>query len=69
MGWKVNEWTGRAPRELAPMTDQEIEEAIKYLRDNNYPKPDDCPREDCPSYRPACGPGICHVAVVLCGDF
>ena len=67
MGWKVSEWTGRS-KITKPMTAEEIDNAIKYLKDNNYPKPEDCPA-DCPGLRPACKLGICFVAVRLCGDF
>ena len=66
-GWRVDEWTGISEGE--PMTEEEIEESIEYLRKNNYPKPEDCPKEQCPGYRPACKMGICYVAVRLCGDF
>jgi hypothetical protein len=51
------------------MTNEEIANAIKFLRDNGYPKPKDCFGEHCPGYRPACKLGICYVAVRLCGDF
>ena len=56
MSWKVYEWTGTAKE-------------IKYLRDNNYPKPEDCLDKQCPGCRPACQLGICFVAINLCGDF
>jgi hypothetical protein len=74
MGWKVYEWTGWAYKDkeqskLPPMTTEETAKAVEYLRENNYPHPEDCPGEACPGYRCACGVGICHVAVRLCGDF
>lgn len=69
-GWKVYEWTGLAEsKNPIPMTKEETESAVKYLRENNYPKPDDCPKTECPGYRPACELGICYVAIRLCGDF
>ena len=73
MGWRIDVWTGRSDI-TEPMTEKEIENAIKYLRENNYPKPDDCPLDSedvkgCPGLRPACKLGICYVAVRLCGDF
>lgn len=66
--WKIKEWTGWSDN-LVPMTKEEIQEAIKYLREKHYPKPVDCPGEKCPGFRPACHLGVCYVAVRLCGDF
>lgn len=66
--WKLNEWTGISDIPF-PMTNKEIKEAIKFLRDKNYPVPKDCLGDHCPGKRPACKIGICHVAVRLCGDF
>ena len=48
---------------------KEQETLITQLRENNYPIPQDCQKEKCQSYRPACQLGICKLAVVLCGDF
>ena len=67
-GWKVYEWTGLS-KNVEPMSIEEIQEAVAYLRKNNYPKPLDCPGKDCPGLGPACGLGICYVAIRLCGDF
>ena len=67
--WKISEWTGISPNPL-PMTKEEVASAIKYLRGNKYPKPEDCQNDHrCVGFRPACSLGICHVAVRLCGDF
>jgi hypothetical protein len=76
MGWKLREWNDFFARQhltkLPPMTEEEIQEAINYLREHNYPKPDDCPlgtEYQCPQERPACHLGICKIAVMMCGDF
>lgn len=55
--------------QLPPMSNQEITEAIDYLRKNNYPKPEDCPSQHCRDFRPACNMGVCRIAVGMCGDF
>jgi hypothetical protein len=70
MSWQLKEWNelftaGYDP----PMSQEEINNAIRYLRANNYPKPEDCPGQECPDYRPACLLGICHIVVRMCGDF
>lgn len=70
--WKLKEWNSYysdCEVEAPPMTKEEIADAIKYLRDNFYPIPEDCPRQECPKHRPACSLGICHIAVGMCGDF
>ena len=67
MSWKLFEWTGL--NTTGVMSSHEIDEAIKYLRANQYPKPEDCTYDTCPGYRPACKLNICHVAIRLCGDF
>ncbi len=80
--WRLDEWSGesdrrRGAKSLAPlpaMTKEEVAEAIKYLREKNYPVPEDCPEKDkasmpCPGLRPACSLGVCHVATRLTGDF
>ena len=72
MSWRLDKWNGLYARDdlrLILMGQEEIREAIKYLRDNNYPKPEDCLEADCPKYRPACKVGICRIAVGMCGDF
>jgi hypothetical protein len=68
MKWYLMRWTGLSP-DKKPMTPKEMVDAIKFLRRNNYPKPADCLKEKCDGYRPACGLGVCYVAVKLCGDF
>lgn len=69
-GWKLSEWNGKhGKKDLPPMTYDEIEEAREYLRKNNYPKPMDCPVEECEVFRPACKLGICRIAVGMCGNF
>jgi hypothetical protein len=50
------------------MTPKEISQAIKFLRDLYYPKPEDCPEQLCPKFRPACSLGVCQIAVGMCGD-
>ena len=64
--WNLTNFKDQNPQ---PMTEEEIEAGIKFLRDGNYPKPDDCPQSSCPEYRPACQLGICKIAVCLCGDW
>jgi len=69
MSWKLSEWNALfAPRPSVPMSFEDIEAGVKYLRDNNYPKPEDCPEVECPKYRPTCMLGICRIAVGMCGD-
>lgn len=68
--WKMSEWNqvySTVP--LPPMTNEEIQEGIAFLRSHNYPKPTDCPKQECPKYRPACQLGICRIAVGMCRDF
>lgn len=70
--WRLDEWNAvYSPDagEDVPMTTEEIREAIKFLRNHNYPKPEDCPEEKCPKFRPACKLGVCNIAVGMCGDF
>lgn len=69
--WRLDAWNEQFShgKKLPPMTDQEIQSAIAALRKNNYPQPEDCPEQDCPKFRPACGLGICRIAVGMCGDF
>lgn len=72
MPWRLDEWNAYyAPDtvENIPMSKEEIYKATMYLSDNYYPKPEDCPGEECPKYRPACLLGICRIAVGMCGDF
>lgn len=70
--WRLDEWNDAYSEEALrnlPMTAKEIQEAKTFLRDNNYPKPEDCPWENCPKLRPTCKLGICVIAVGMCGDF
>jgi len=68
--WRLDEWNDYfAKVPTKPMTPAEIDAAIKFLRDHNYPVPEDCPGEKCPAWRPACKLGICQIAVGMCGDF
>ena len=71
MIWKLSKWNAAfaGKGNLVPMTDEEIVKAVKYLRSNYYPKPADCPEQECSCYRPACMLNICHIAVRMCGDF
>ncbi len=67
--WKVLEVTGWGDKTLPPLPAKEKRGIIKFLRNNNYPKPVDCPADLCPGVRPSCGLGVCYVAVKLCNDF
>ena len=67
--WELANWNAKISNISSPMSSMEIDEAIKYLRENNYPKPSDCQNEDCEVYRPACKVGVCRIAVGMCGDF
>ena len=67
--WSLSDWNAVYTANPQPMSREEIDSAIKYLRDSNYPKPEDCPEDKCPKYRPACQLGICNIAVGMCGDF
>lgn len=70
MAWRLDEWNGHyGNKELPPMSQEEIDKCIEYLRGNNYPKPEDCPETECPKVRPACHLGICQIAAGMCGDF
>jgi len=51
------------------MTEEEKIAGIKFLRDDDYPKPEDCPTTLCKEYRPACKLGICKIAIVMPGDW
>jgi hypothetical protein len=66
--WRLDEWTDLSANPV-PMPIAETEVAISYLRQNNYPKPEDCLGETCPGYRPSCELGVCYAATRLCGDF
>ena len=66
--WGIDEWTDLSDNPI-PMTSEETQDAIQFLRANMYPKPVDCPMETCPGFRPACYLGTCYVAIRLCGDF
>ena len=68
--WRLKNWNGSYSNpDLPPMSKKEIDDAIFFLRENNYPKPSDCPEQECPKYRPACLLSICNIAVGMCGDF
>ena len=70
--WRLDEWNAKfSPDTIEdiPMSKEEILKASLWLRDNNYPIPEDCPWETCPDFRPACRLGICRIAVGMCGDF
>jgi len=41
----------------------------EFLKLTGYPAPEDCPKEGCKEYRPACLVGVCKIAVCLCGDW
>lgn len=68
--WRLDLWNVFYSKDsvLNPMTKPEIEDAIIFLRVNNYPKPEDCPLELCVDYRLACKIGICSIALGMCGD-
>lgn len=70
--WKLTEWNGyfsfMRKVQLPPMTQEEINKAIVFLTDNNYPIPVDCPRnQKCPHFKPVCllYP-VCNVAKGMC---
>lgn len=72
--WRLDEWNDffvhqKLPNDKIIMTDKEIAEATKFLREYNYPKPEDCPNDACPCYRPACELNICQIACKMAGDF
>lgn len=71
--WSLVEWnqefSSKVGAKLPPLSQEEVKEGIRYLRDNMYPKPTDCPGIDCPDWRPACSLGTCKIAVGMCGDF
>jgi hypothetical protein len=68
-GWKLSDWNEMyGDHTLPQMSVEDIANAIMYLRNNNYPMPDDCPGDKCPKHRPSCKLGICNVAVGMCGD-
>jgi hypothetical protein len=73
MTWRLDVWCDdyakRLDKEITPMTRDEQNAAVTYLRTSKYEKPEDCPGKDCPMKRPACSLGICKIAVGLCGDF
>jgi hypothetical protein len=73
MTWRLDKWCDYYARltgkELIPMTKDEINAAQTYLRESHYEKPEDCPENKCPKYRPACSMDICQIATGLCGDF
>ncbi len=70
--WRLDEWNANYAKDslrLITMPQEEIDNGMKFLRDNGYPKPEDCPGENCPVVRPACLLNICRIAVGMCGDF
>lgn len=71
--WKLIDWNeyyaSKAGIKLPPLTQKEITNAINFLRKYNYPKPTDCPNQECPKFRPACKLNVCHIATVMAGDF
>ena len=69
MSWQLSEWNARFSEIPIAMSEAKIVAGIRYLRTNNYPKPNDCPLRSCPKYRPACSFDICNIAVGMCGDF
>lgn len=69
LSWRLDKWNRVYGASAPIMTDKDIATAIGYLRGSNYPPPEDCPQGICPKLRPACGLGICNIAVGMCGDF
>lgn len=70
--WRLDEWNNHFAKDalkLTPMSQEEIQDATKFLRNKGYPKPEDCPGEECLDIRPACKAGVCRLAVGMCGDF
>jgi hypothetical protein len=66
--WRLSEWNDAYAKDKKPMTAEEIDDAVAYLRDHNYPKPIDCLEGQCSRFRPACVLDVCHIAVGMCGD-
>ena len=66
--WKLSEWNAVYAVNTRPMSNSEISAAIKFLRNNNYPKPADCPWDKCPKLRPSCKLSVCYIAVGMCHD-
>jgi len=68
--WELAEWVDSPDNsKLPPMTEEGKIAGIKFLRDDDYPKPEDCPATLCKEYRPACKLGICKIAIVMPGDW
>lgn len=70
--WRLDEWNAHFAKNWkkdTPMTKEEVQNAIRFLRENDYPKPEDCPWKNCPNLRPTCKLSICQIAVGMCGDF
>jgi len=66
--WRLDKWNGYFAPIIPAMTKQEISDAVSFLTVNNYPIPEDCPKnKQCPEFRPACllFP-ICRVAKGMC---
>jgi len=70
--WKLEEWNEhycrQSGKELAVMSEEDIEAAVVWLRNNRYLKPEDCPEKNCDDYRLACTLGVCYIAIQMCGD-
>jgi len=70
--WRLDEWNAVfSPDtiENIPMSKEEIWKATQFLRTNYYPKPEDCPMDKCPNFRPSCKLNVCQIAVGMCGDY
>lgn len=67
--WKLSEWNeAYGDHTLPKLTAEDIAAAIRYLRQNGYPVPEDCPGTKCPKWRTACNgvDGMCGIAVGMC---
>lgn len=71
--WRLDKWNAHFSDndkvENVPMSKEEIRKAACFLRENNYPKPEDCSFKKCQVFRSACRLGICRIAIGMCGDF
>ena len=70
VSWRLDEWCDRfAKVPTKPMTEEEIEAAIKFLRDFNYPVPQGLSGTGVSGMAAGLQVGICKIAVEMCDDF
>ncbi len=71
MPWRLDNWSTYFASKVGntkPMTRDEQNAAVTYLKASKYERPEDCPMFQCPKYRPTCNMGVCVIAVKMCGD-